>query len=333
MPSSGVPVRATFFLRDPSTGLSQNGVYDILEESQKRSVIISSRIQGKQRKQREAAAQSSSVLNWKIYATHLSAQYRENLRFNNEVRKEYMLFISLISTYLLGDTYAGCDEATYFILRGIYRIFKYTHEHYGEDAKIGKFTQSILGDIAKYFDKLSSKHWDELNHIGLKLLFLAAQPDEHETHEVKCLADLSDELLRRMDYESIALFSKDAPSEAEADSGAAYTLGKKEYGRGLEFKDPLVEMNQLLLPMMTPLEKKQHADESHNPMLSARFQKPAKSKTPPKAKPKKPKPKPKVKTPYGMTWIREKAQHIAMMQLQVRDAYPTKCIILALCDA
>ncbi len=90
-------------------------------------------------------------------------------------------------------------------------------------------------------------------------------------------------------------------------------------------------MNQLLLPTMTTLEKRQFSEENHRPTKSDRFvnnkitrttngnktnhkhnKKPSKSKSKSKTKPI----IPQIEK-YSVEWIREKAQHIAMMKLQV----------------
>ena len=43
MQLNGIPIRCTTFLRDPSTQLTQNGIYDVAQETKDRAIVISSK--------------------------------------------------------------------------------------------------------------------------------------------------------------------------------------------------------------------------------------------------------------------------------------------------
>ena len=340
MENNDIPVRATTFLRDPSTGLAQNGVYDIDQESKNRSIIISSRIELKKKRESEQEFKSSQLLTWNIYTKYLNKKYIENLRFNNELRREFSEFISLISKYLLSDSFTTNEvsSTTYFILRAIYRIYKQKQltKYNDNDKKINKFIANIRNDITKYFNKLSDKSWNELYNIGVKLLyFLSTENDDGNNNQSSKAKnqDLS-KLLKELtadhcdfDYNSVKLFSKDASVHNDDNNKDEYKLNKREYGNDIEFHDPLIARNELLLPQMTSLERKQFSMENHRPSESSRFTNKKVTKGNNKqtngnngkqqSKPNKSKPKQPKIDKFTVEWIREKAQYVAMMKLQV----------------
>ena len=90
---------------DPSTGLTRNGIYNIHQETKK--------------KQSEEECKSSKLLTWNIYAKYLDNTYSENLRFNNELRNEWVSFISLTSEHLLADAYTSnqVSSTAYFCIK------------------------------------------------------------------------------------------------------------------------------------------------------------------------------------------------------------------------
>merc|ERR1712228_778850 len=100
--------------------------------------------------------------------------------------------------------------------------------------------------------------------------------------------------------------------EDETESKDEYKLNQTEYGQDIEFNDPLIEINQLLLPQMTALEKRQFNVENHKPSNAARFKQKQVKNTENKSKKK----QNKKQNKYSVEWIREKAQYIAMMKLQ-----------------
>ncbi len=255
MQNNDIPVRATSFLHESEHGLTRNGIYDIYEESKKRSIIILSRIEKKKAKEKEVENEcaASQLLTWNIYAKHLDSAYDANLRLNNELRKEFLLFISLISEYLLSETFCTNQvcSATYFILRAIYRIYKEKQLNKGNTVKIKKFIQKIRNEITKYFNKISDKQFNKMYNIGCKLLyFLSPSVAVANNKLIKCdplklFKELSAETCQ-FDCDSIKLFCKEKEKEKVAEKH--YKLNRKEYGKDIEFKDPLIQRNQLLLP-------------------------------------------------------------------------------------
>lgn len=341
MQNNDLPVRATTFLRDPSTGLTQNGLYDIHQETKKRSIIITSRVEQRKKKQSEEESKSAQLLSWNIYDKCLNKKYIENMRFHNELRKEFLNFISLTSQSLLSDSYTTNEvsSTSYFVLRAIYRIYKQKQTHYGNDKKINKFIQNIRDDITKYFNKISDKTWKQLYNIGCKLLyFISTENDNNNNNGQK--EDFS-KILKELtaddctfDYKSIKLFSKDNEDENDSkDNNDEYKLNEYEYGYDIEFNDPLIDVNKLLVPKMTSVEKKQFSQENHRPSQSQRFKQNKSTKgnnqtngnnnnkQKSKSKPKQPK-----IDKYTVEWVREKAQHIAMMKLQVFWYFYYLCI-------
>ena len=322
-----LPVRVTSFLRDPSTGLAKNGIYDISEESKNRSIIISSRIAHRKQKELELESKSAEKLTWKIYSNHLDPKFVENLRFINELRSEFSLFMTLINKYVLAGILYSSNEvnsATYIILKGIYKIYRQKQKHFGNDEKIRNFIETIRDDITKYFNKISNKQWNQIYDVGLKLLYFLSNPPLEPKAFSKTLKDLNADTCD-FDYNSLpkSLFSKLHTDENENESkDDEYKLNECEYGQDIQFNDPLIEINALLLPQMTALEKKQFSVENHKPSNAARFkQSKAKNTENGQHKNKKKQNKKQSKTggidKYSVEWIREKAQLIAMMKLQV----------------
>ena len=250
MPASTVPLRATCILRDPDNGLSRDGIFDPKQESQARSIIISARLEQKEKKLKREKKTSLSQLNWNIYAKYVDPIYSEHLRFHNALRKEFLNFIALISNHLLGDTFSSdeVNATVYYILRAVWRIYCKIRKDPHNRIKIKRFTEKIRDDITRYFNKLSNNQWKSLYEIGTKLLYFTTPPD-HKSAPKK-MEDIDDDEYIQFEGEDVPLFSKESSSETTSDeisingsspkanassNGASprpteYILSKKEYG-------------------------------------------------------------------------------------------------------